>query len=38
MPLTTVLLPLLMQVGFDPTQGAIPDYSAEVQDRPPRAS
>lgn len=38
MPLTTVLLPLLMQVGFDPTRGAIPDYSAEVQDRPPRAS
>ncbi|MFZ9394563.1 MAG: hypothetical protein ACO25F_00710 [Erythrobacter sp.] len=38
MPLTSLLLPLLLQVGFDPTRGAIPDYSAEVQDRPPRES
>ena len=36
MPLTSLVLPLLLQVGFDPTRGAIPDYSAEVQDRPPR--
>lgn len=31
-----LILPLLMQVGPDPSSGAIPDYSAEVQDRPAR--
>jgi len=35
MPLATALA-LLLQVGPDPTSGAIPDYSAEIQDRPPR--
>lgn len=35
MPLATALA-LLLQVGPDPTAGAIPDYSAEIQDRPPR--
>lgn len=34
-PLATALA-LLLQVGPDPTAGAIPDYSAEIQDRPPR--
>src|SRR3546814_7771823 len=36
MTLSAILLPLLLQVGPDPTAGAIPDYSAEIQDRPPR--
>lgn len=36
MSLTALFLPLLLQVGPDPSAGAIPDYSAEVQDRPPR--
>lgn len=36
MTLSALLLPLLLQVGPNPTTGAIPDYSAEVQDRPPR--
>ena len=31
-----LILSLLMQVGPNPSQGAIPDYSAEVQDRAPR--
>lgn len=34
--LTSLLLPLMLQVGPNPQTGAIPDYSAEVQDRPPR--
>lgn len=38
MPMISLLLSLLLQVGFDPTRGAIPDYSAEVQDRQPRES
>ncbi|TNE47181.1 MAG: tetratricopeptide repeat protein [Sphingomonadales bacterium] len=36
MSLVAIILPLLLQVGPDPNSGAIPDYSAEVQDRPPR--
>ncbi len=36
MPLTSLILPLLLQAGPNPATGAIPDYSAEVQDRPPR--
>ncbi|OGS53089.1 MAG: hypothetical protein A3J40_02405 [Erythrobacter sp. RIFCSPHIGHO2_12_FULL_63_10] len=36
MTLSAIILPLLLQVGPDPTAGAIPDYSAEIQDRPPR--
>lgn len=36
MTFTALILPLLMQVGPDPSSGAIPDYSAEVQDRPAR--
>ncbi|WP_428027317.1 tetratricopeptide repeat protein [Altererythrobacter sp.] len=36
MPLAHILLPILLQAGPDPSAGAIPDYSAEVQDRPPR--
>src|SRR3990167_1473795 len=35
MPIATALA-LLLQVGPNPTAGAIPDYSAEIQDRPPR--
>lgn len=36
MLLTSLILPLLLQAGPDPAAGAIPDFSAEVQDRPPR--
>src|SRR3990167_884305 len=36
MTLSAIILPLLLQVGPDPTAGAIPDYSSEIQDRPPR--
>lgn len=36
MPLISLILPLLLQAGPNPATGAIPDYSAEVQDRPPR--
>lgn len=38
MPSTfTLLLPMIaLQVGPSPTFGDLPDYSAEVQDRPPR--
>ena len=36
LPLAPILLPLLMQAGPNPYGGAIPDYSAEVQDRPAR--
>jgi len=36
MTLSAIILPLLLQVGPDPTAGGIPDYSAEIQDRPPR--
>lgn len=36
MILSASLLPLLLQVGLDPTRGGVPDYSADVRDRPPR--
>ena len=36
MILSATLLPLLLQVGLDPTRGGVPDYSADVRDRPPR--
>lgn len=36
MTMTALFLPLLLQVGPNPTTGAIPDYSEEVQNRPPR--
>ncbi|MBE5073963.1 tetratricopeptide repeat protein [Erythrobacteraceae bacterium E2-1 Yellow Sea] len=36
LPIAPFLLPLLMQAGPNPYAGAIPDYSAEVQDRPAR--
>lgn len=38
MILTTFLLPLAMQAVPDPSNMTVPDYSAEVQDRPPRES
>lgn len=34
--LTATLLPLMLQAGLDPTRGGVPDYSADIQDRPPR--
>ncbi len=34
--LTATLLPFLLQAGLDPTRGGVPDYSADIQDRPPR--
>lgn len=34
--LTAALLPLMLQAGLDPTRGGVPDYSADIQDRPPR--
>lgn len=34
--LTGTLLPLMLQAGLDPTRGGVPDYSADIQDRPPR--
>jgi len=34
--LTATLLPLTLQAGLDPTRGGVPDYSADIQDRPPR--
>lgn len=37
MSLTTALL-LLLQVGPNPAAGGIPDYSEEIQNRPPRTS
>lgn len=36
MILTAILLPLTMQAVPDPSNMTVPDYSAEVQDRPPR--
>ena len=36
MILSATLLPLLLQAGLDPTRGGVPDYSADVRDRPPR--
>jgi|GEM_PF-5116023 len=33
---TATLLPLMLQAGLDPTRGGVPDYSADIQDRPPR--
>lgn len=38
MILTAFLLPLMMQAVPDPSNMTVPDYSAEVQDRPPRES
>lgn len=38
MMLTAIVLPLLLQVGPDPNSGAMPDYAAEVQNRPPLES
>ncbi|QIG54114.1 tetratricopeptide repeat protein [Altererythrobacter sp. BO-6] len=38
MILTAILLPLTMQAVPDPSNMTVPDYSAEVQDRPPRES
>lgn len=34
--MTAIFLPILMQAGPNPYSGALPDYSAEVQDRPAR--
>lgn len=34
--LTATLLPLMLQAGLDPTRGGVPDYSADIKDRPPR--
>ena len=34
--LTATLLPLMLQAGLDPIRGGVPDYSADIQDRPPR--
>lgn len=34
--IASLLIPLLLQVGPNPASGGIPDYSAEIQDRPPR--
>ena len=36
MILSATLFPLLLQAGLDPTRGGVPDYSADVRDRPPR--
>lgn len=36
MILSTALIPFLLQAGLDPTRGGVPDYSADVRDRPPR--
>lgn len=36
MPFVSLILPLLLQAGPNPATGAVPDFSAEVQDRPPR--
>lgn len=36
MAFLSLILPLALQAGPNPATGAIPDYSAEVQDRPPR--
>ena len=33
---SATLVSLLMQAGLDPARGGVPDYSADVQDRPPR--
>lgn len=38
MTLTAFLLPMLLQAIPDPNNMNVPDYSAEVQDRPPRSS
>lgn len=38
MTLTAILLPMLLQAIPDPSNMTVPDYSAEVQDRPPRSS
>lgn len=37
-PIASLLPLILMQVGPNPSAGAIPDYSAEVQDRPARSA
>lgn len=37
MTLIALALPLLLQVGPDPSRGGIPDYSGEIQDRPARS-
>lgn len=34
--LTATMLPFLLQAGLDPARGGVPDYSADIQDRPPR--
>lgn len=36
MIVTAALFSLMLQAGLDPNRGGVPDYAADVQDRPPR--
>lgn len=36
MILSAAFIPLLLQAGLDPSRGQVPDYSADLRDRPPR--